>query len=161
VAAQSKAWSVPARSYTGIVGSNPTRSLDSCMSLFCVVLCVGSGFATGWSPRPRSPTDVGGNRRIDPRFLNLGTSWRWVVSFMLRLLYPRRKGLRYPLDRRLGGPQSRSGQRGEVKILDPTGTRIPTPRSSRPQPVAMLTALSRLLRKARRLLHFSILFKNS
>jgi hypothetical protein len=30
------------------------------------------------------------------------------------------------LYRRLGGPQSRSGQHGEVKILDPTGTRTPT-----------------------------------
>jgi hypothetical protein len=27
------------------------------------------------------------------------------------------------LDRRLGGPQSRYGRRGEEKILDPTGTR--------------------------------------
>jgi hypothetical protein len=33
---------------------------------------------------------------------------------------------RYPLYRRLGGPQSRSGQHGEVKILDPTGTQTPT-----------------------------------
>jgi hypothetical protein len=33
-----------------------------------------------------------------------------------------------PLDRRLGGPQSRSGRYGEAKILDPTGTRTPTPR---------------------------------
>jgi hypothetical protein len=31
---------------------------------------------------------------------------------------------RYPLGRRLGGPQSRSGQRGEEKILDPTRTRL-------------------------------------
>jgi hypothetical protein len=30
--------------------------------------------------------------------------------------------------RKLGGTQSRSGRRGEEKILDPTGTRIPTPR---------------------------------
>jgi hypothetical protein len=29
---------------------------------------------------------------------------------------------RYPFDRRLGGPQSRSGRRGEDKILDPSGT---------------------------------------
>jgi hypothetical protein len=36
------------------------------------------------------------------------------------------KSSRYPLYRRLGGPQSRSGQYGEVKILDPTGTRTPT-----------------------------------
>jgi hypothetical protein len=32
----------------------------------------------------------------------------------------------------LGGPQSRSGRFGEEKILDPTGTRTPTPRSSSP-----------------------------
>jgi hypothetical protein len=31
------------------------------------------------------------------------------------------------LDRRLGGPQNRSGQIGEEKILDHAGTRIPTP----------------------------------
>jgi hypothetical protein len=37
---------------------------------------------------------------------------------------------RYQLDRRLGEPQSRSDRYGEVKILDPTGTRNPTPRSS-------------------------------
>jgi uncharacterized protein YerC len=30
------------------------------------------------------------------------------------------------LDRRLGGPQSRSGQREEEKILDQSGTRTPT-----------------------------------
>jgi hypothetical protein len=39
---------------------------------------------------------------------------------------------RYTLDRRLGGPQNRSGRRGEQTILDPTGTRTPTPRSSSP-----------------------------
>jgi hypothetical protein len=27
----------------------------------------------------------------------------------------------------LGGPQSRSGRYGEVKIFDPTGTRTPAP----------------------------------
>jgi hypothetical protein len=30
----------------------------------------------------------------------------------------------YSLDRRLGGPQGRSGGHGEVKILKSTGTRI-------------------------------------
>jgi hypothetical protein len=44
--------------------------------------------------------------------------------------------------RGLSGPQSRSG-RDEVKILNPTGTRIPIPRSSSPWPVAVPTALSR------------------
>jgi hypothetical protein len=38
----------------------------------------------------------------------------------------------YPLDRRLGGPQSQSGRRGEEGILDPTGTRTPTSQSSSP-----------------------------
>jgi hypothetical protein len=52
VAARSKAWTVFARSNTGIVDSNPTRGMDVCVSLLCVcvVLCVGSGLATGWSP---------------------------------------------------------------------------------------------------------------
>jgi hypothetical protein len=50
-----------------------------------------------------------------------------VVSFTPRLLY-----LRYPLDRRLGEPQSRSGQRGEEKVLHPTGTGTPNPRSPSP-----------------------------
>jgi hypothetical protein len=39
---------------------------------------------------------------------------------------------RYQLDRRLGGPQSRSGRPGEEKILDPTGTGTLTPQSSSP-----------------------------
>jgi hypothetical protein len=50
VAALSKAWTVFARSNAGIVGSNPTRGMDVCVcvySVFCVVLCVGSGLATG------------------------------------------------------------------------------------------------------------------
>jgi hypothetical protein len=62
-----------------------------------------------------------GSGCTDPRFLDLGTSWRWVVSFMLP----------YSLHIRLGGPHSRSGRRAERKILHPTRNRTPTPRSSR------------------------------
>jgi hypothetical protein len=40
----------------------------------------------------------------------------------------------YPMDRRLGGPQSLSGGHGEEKIVDPTGTQTPT--SSVVQPVS-------------------------
>jgi hypothetical protein len=40
---------------------------------------------------------------------------------------PPEKRPRYPFYRRLGGPQSRSGRYGEVKIFDPTGTRTPAP----------------------------------
>jgi hypothetical protein len=34
---------------------------------------------------------VWGSGCIDPHFLDLGTSWRWVVTFTPQLLYPRRK----------------------------------------------------------------------
>jgi hypothetical protein len=37
------------------------------------------------------------------------------------------KSPRYAFDRRLGGPQNRSGRYGEVKNFDPTGTRTPAP----------------------------------
>jgi hypothetical protein len=51
VAAWSRAWTVFVRSNTGVMGSNPTRDMDVGMPLFCVcvVLCVRSGLATGWS----------------------------------------------------------------------------------------------------------------
>jgi hypothetical protein len=39
-------------------------------------------------------------------FFDLGTRWKWMVSFMPRLLYPQGKSPLYPLDRRLGGPQN-------------------------------------------------------
>jgi hypothetical protein len=59
---------------------------------------------------------------------------------------PPRKATPLPIGyRKLGGPQSRSGQHGEEKILDPTGAQTSTPRSSSPQPVAISTSLSRLL----------------
>jgi hypothetical protein len=54
-----------------------------------------------------------GSGCIDPHFLDLGTSWRRVANFTPRPLYPRGKSPQYPSDRRLGGPQSRSGQFGE------------------------------------------------
>jgi hypothetical protein len=40
------------------------------------------------------------------------------------------KSIRYPLYRMLGEPQSPSGRHGDKKILNPTGTRTSTPRSS-------------------------------
>jgi hypothetical protein len=48
-----------------------------------------------------------------------------VVSITTRPLYPQGKSPRYALDRRLGGPQSRSGRGGEennsqpLSVLDP------------------------------------------
>jgi hypothetical protein len=49
------------------------------------------------------------------RILDLGTRWKWVVSFTPRPLYSQGKSPCYPLDRRLGGPQNRSGRGGEDK----------------------------------------------
>jgi hypothetical protein len=81
-----------------------------------VLFSVTDRFASS-RPVPRIRRhDVWGIECIDPRFLDLGTSWRRVVSFTDRPLYPR-----YPLDWRLGGPQCRPGRLREEKILDPTG----------------------------------------
>jgi hypothetical protein len=54
---------------------------------------------------------------IDPHFLDLGISWRWEVSSTPRPFYHRGNSSWYPLDRRLGGLQSRSGRRGENSWL--------------------------------------------
>jgi hypothetical protein len=56
-----------------------------------------------------------GSRGIAPGILDLGTRWRWVVSFAPWPLYPQGKSPSYTLDRRLGGLQSRSGRGGEEK----------------------------------------------
>jgi hypothetical protein len=49
--------------------------------------------------------------------LDLGIECRLLVIFTPWVLYPRGKSPRYPLDRRLGGPQSQSGCSGREKIL--------------------------------------------
>jgi hypothetical protein len=56
---------------------------------------------------------------IAPWILDLGTRRRWVVSFTPRPLYPQEKNPWYPLDRRLGGFQSRSGRGAEEKNSQP------------------------------------------
>jgi hypothetical protein len=61
----------------------------------------------------------GGIRRIAPRIIDLGTRWRWVVSFTPRPLYSQGKNPWYPLDRRLGGPQISSGRSGGKKNSQP------------------------------------------
>jgi hypothetical protein len=77
--------------------------------------------------------------------LDLGTRWRWVVSFMPRPLYPQGKSppSPYPLDRRLGGPQNQSGCFRVEKNLFPLLGIEPWPPS--PWPVAILPELYRLL----------------
>jgi hypothetical protein len=53
--------------------------------------------------------------RYCSNILDLGSGWRWVVSFTPQLLYFRWNRLRYPLDRRLSKPQSQSRRCGVEK----------------------------------------------
>jgi len=61
--------------------------------------------------------------RFSSMHSDLGAAWRWVVSFSPQPLYLQGKRLRYPLYRRVGGPQSRSECCGEEKnsIISPDG----------------------------------------
>jgi hypothetical protein len=60
-----------------------------------------------------------GSGGITPRILDLGTRWRRVVSFMPLPLYLQGKSPWYPLERRLDGPQNRSGRGVEEKNSQP------------------------------------------
>jgi len=53
---------------------------------------------------------------VIPHTLNLGTEWRWVMSFAYSLV----KSLQYSLSKMLGGPHSRSGRFGEEKDRFPS-----------------------------------------
>jgi hypothetical protein len=66
-----------------------------------------------------------GSGGIAPRIFELGSRWRWVVSLTPRPLYLQGKNPWYPFDRRLGGPQSRSGRGGEEKFPATAGNRTP------------------------------------
>jgi hypothetical protein len=57
-------------------------------------------------------------------YRDLGTNCKVVVSFTPLPLYPRGKSPIYPLARRPGGPQSRSGRHGKRKILDPARSQL-------------------------------------
>jgi hypothetical protein len=61
------------------------------------------------NPVPRHE-GVLGSGGITRRILELFTTWRRVVSFTPRPLYPQGKSPWYPLDRRQGRPQSRYGR---------------------------------------------------
>jgi hypothetical protein len=56
-----------------------------------------------------------GSESMAPRIPDLGTIWRWMTNFTSRPLYPQSKRQWYPLDRRLGGLQSRSEHGGKEK----------------------------------------------
>jgi hypothetical protein len=105
-----------------------------------------------------------GSRAIAPHILDLGTTWRRVVSFIPQSLYPQGKSSWYPLDRRLGGPQSRSGDSGEDKNYQPlSGLKPPI---IHPVAQCYTTVLSQLLiwvifLKITNGLHYTFLYVNS
>jgi hypothetical protein len=111
----------------------PVRErLDTPSSLSCLV----KDYAM------KTKTTYWGSGCVTPCIFNLGTRWRWAVSFMPRPIYPQGNSPQYLLDRRLGGPQSRSGCGTETKNFQPPPEI--EPRSSSPWPVAIPTELSRL-----------------
>jgi hypothetical protein len=59
------------------------------------------------------------SRGIAPLILNLDTRWRWEVNFTPRPLYLR-KNPWFPMNRRMSGPQSRSGRFEAEKISCPS-----------------------------------------
>jgi hypothetical protein len=69
-----------------------------------------------WAPRHES---VMGEWRYSSTHFDLGTIWRWVVSFTPRPLYPQGKRPWYPWDRWMCEPQSRSGRGVEEKNSQP------------------------------------------
>ena len=81
--------------------------------------------------------------------INLGIRWRRKFIFTPRLLYPRVRTFRYPLTRRLGGPQSRSGQFGCLRTVIPFCTGVQPRFVSHPacSLLTVLTATSQVLQK--------------
>jgi hypothetical protein len=61
-----------------------------------------------------------------PTFLDLGTSWRRVVSFILRPLYHMWKSPRHPLDKRLGWPQTTWKRENTLPSQESNSNAIPT-----------------------------------
>jgi hypothetical protein len=78
-----------------------------------IVLKVKLSLCFNWAPRHEDVLGSGGTELHS--FFDLGIRLSWVVSFTPRPLYPQGKSPWYPLDRRLGGPQSRSGCGGGEK----------------------------------------------
>jgi hypothetical protein len=86
--------------------------------------------------------------RHSSTILDLGTRWRWVVSFTPRPVYSRGNSPRYPLDRRLGRPQSWFGHCGvETNVLSLPGIE---PRPCNPYPSLYRLSYSGSIQHSRR-----------
>jgi hypothetical protein len=83
---------------------------------------------------------VMGEWRYSSTILDLGTRWRWVVSFKPQPLWPGGNSPWFPLDRMLGGPQSQSVCCGvEENVLPMLGIK---PEPSSPQLITITIELS-------------------
>jgi hypothetical protein len=83
-----------------------------------------------WNKRARVKLNTG-NWRYSSTVLKLDTRWRCLVSFMNLRRFTPRKQPRYPLYRRLGGPQESSWTLWRAERSHaPAGNRTPSPRSS-------------------------------
>jgi hypothetical protein len=108
-----------------------SKNLYSCPDIensFCIVLCVlyskVAPVLNEWSTTPW--------RRMGEWMYRFTFSWPRHQLEVSGQLHVPSKSSHYPLDKRLDGPQSRSGRRGETKFLDRPGTRTPTPWSFSP-----------------------------
>jgi len=68
-----------------------------------------------------------GNEGIFPRIRNLGTSWKWVVGFTPRSIYPRKISLGAHWIGRWMGPRAGldAGGKRKLLIIGPTGNLTP------------------------------------
>jgi hypothetical protein len=125
----------------GVVSTTPNPNLEdqwTTLSLACVTLpetYAPASIALGVIRARKPPHPQHVLRQGDsPWGSDLGTRWKWVISFTPRPLCPQEKGPRYTLDRRLRRPQNRSGHSVEEKISNPH--RESNPDHSFVQPVA-------------------------
>jgi hypothetical protein len=92
-----------------------------------------------WSNSAPRYEDVWWSGGLYPRIFNLGTTWRWVVSFTARPIYTRGKS---PLNLLIGGWVGHRASLDAVKrrnISYTTGNPAPITRPPRPYPVFVLT----------------------
>jgi hypothetical protein len=82
---------------------------------------------------------VWGSGCIDPHFLDLGTSWRWVIGFTPRPLNPRGNSSWYTFDRRLVDPRASLDDVEKRKFLNLPGLELrPLSRPACSQPLYRL-----------------------
>jgi hypothetical protein len=137
-------WKVFSRRYQGLRSEIASAALakHTQKTCFCCVLVEDKCVPVLFLIEHHAMEAYWGSESIAPRIIDLGTRWRWVVSFTPRPFYPQGKSPFYPLDRRLGGPQTRPRCGGEKNSQPLSGLEPPYI-----QPVAQryTTELSRLL----------------